>query len=46
MFEVGWWGCKSLRDLSRNVLRQGWVKAKVVGGWGGGGRQSSNSDHD
>ena len=28
MLEVGWWG--SLRDLSKNILKQGWVKAKVV----------------
>ena len=28
MLEVGWWG--SLRDLSKNILKQGWVKEKVV----------------
>ena len=31
---MGWWG--SLRDLSKNILKQGWVKAKVVR-WGGRG---------
>ena len=25
---MGWWG--SLRDLSKNILNRGWVKAKVV----------------
>ena len=30
MLEVGWWGWGSLRDLSKNILKQGWVKAKVV----------------
>ena len=25
---MGWWG--SVRDLSKNILKQGWVKAKVV----------------
>ena len=28
MLEVGWWG--SLKDLSKNIIKQGWVKAKVV----------------
>ena len=26
---MGWWGWGSLRDLSKNILKQGWVKAKV-----------------
>ena len=30
MIEVGWWGWGSLRDLSKNILKQGVVKAKVV----------------
>ena len=25
-----WGGGGSLRDLSKNILKQGWVKAKVV----------------
>ena len=30
MLEVGWWGWRgSLRDLSKNILKQGWVKAKA-----------------
>ena len=36
---VGWWGgggWGSLRDLSKNILKQGWVKAKVVRRGGGG----------
>ena len=28
MLEVGWWGL--LIDLSKNILKQGWVKARVV----------------
>ena len=28
MIEVGWWG--SLRDPSKNILKQGVVKVKVV----------------
>ena len=28
MLEVGWWGL--LRDLSKNILNRGWVKAKDV----------------
>ena len=28
MLEVGWWG--ALRDLSKKILKQGWVKAKVI----------------
>ena len=28
MLEVGWWG--ALKDRSKNILKQGWVKAKVV----------------
>ena len=28
MLEVVWWG--ALSDLSKNILKQGWVKAKVV----------------
>ena len=30
---MGWWG--SLRDLSKNILKQGWVKAKLSVGGGG-----------
>ena len=30
MLEVGRWGWGSLRDLSKNILNRGWVKAKVV----------------
>ena len=33
MLEVGWWGCG---DLSKNILKPGWVKAKLF--MGGGGR--------
>ena len=35
LLEVRWWGGGALRDLSKNILKQGWVKAKVVhrGGW-------------
>ena len=37
MLEVGWWGWRgSLRDLSKNILKQGWVKAKVFFVGGGG----------
>ena len=36
MLEVGWWGWGSLRDLSKNVLKRGWVKAKVARRGGGG----------
>ena len=28
--ERWWWGGRSLRDLSKNILKQGWVKANVV----------------
>ena len=35
MLEVGWWG--SLRDLSKNILKQRWVKVKAVRRGGGGG---------
>ena len=38
MLEVGGWGgvgWGSLRDLSKNILKQGWVKAKVSH-WGKG----------
>ena len=28
----GWWG--SLRDLSKNIVKQGWVKAKLFVGGG------------
>ena len=31
-----WGGGGSLRDLSKNILKQGWVKAKVVRRGGGG----------
>ena len=31
------WGGGSLRDLSKNILKQGWVKAKVVRKGEGGG---------
>ena len=27
---MGWWGGGSIRDLSKNISKQGWVKAKVV----------------
>ena len=27
---VWWWGGGALRDLSKNILKQGWVKTKVV----------------
>ena len=31
MLEVGWWGGGgSLKDLFKNILKQGWVKVKVV----------------
>ena len=30
MLEMGWWGWGSLRDLSKNILKQGVGKAKVV----------------
>ena len=30
MLEMGWWGMGSLRDLSKNIFKQGVGKAKVV----------------
>ena len=36
MLEVGWWRWRGLlRDLSKNILKQGWVKAKGFVGGGG-----------
>ena len=36
MLEVGWWGMGgSLRDLSKNILKQGVGKGKSCS-WGGG----------
>ena len=32
MLDVGWWG--SLRDLSKNILKQGYIKAKLFVGGG------------
>ena len=35
MLEVGWWGWRSLRDLSKTSQNRGLVKAKVVHRGGG-----------
>ena len=36
MLEVVWWGGEPLRDLSKNILKQGVGKGKICskGGWG------------
>ena len=36
-----WVGEGLLRDISKNTLKQGWVKVKVVWGGGGGGLKVS-----
>ena len=36
MLEVGWWGVGSLRDVSKNILKQGLGKGKSCS-YGGGG---------
>ena len=36
MLEVGWWGWGSLRDLSKNILKQGVGKGKSCSKEGGG----------
>ena len=36
MHEVGWWGWESLRDLSKNILKQGMGKGQKLFLGGGG----------
>ena len=36
MLKVGWWECESLKDLSKNILKQGVGKGKSCSLGGGG----------